>query len=78
MLSGLWIICGIAALFDVPAVHFNHKPVLGVLGFVTSIVLAAVPPLVVLGWRKLKGKQMVVVQNGDESPNTSLERTRER
>jgi hypothetical protein len=56
MLSVLCIICGLAALFGVPAVYVGGKPVLGVLGFAASLVGAAVPPIGVLGWRRLKGK----------------------
>jgi hypothetical protein len=50
------LICGFAALFGMSAVYVHGKPVLGVLGFVASLVWAAVPPLVVLGWRRVKGK----------------------
>jgi len=56
MLSGLFVICGVAALFGVPAIYVNYKPVFGGLGFVASLVYAAVPPLLVLGWRKVKAK----------------------
>ena len=77
LLSALFIICGIAALFGVPAIYVNHKPVLGVLGLATSLVFAAVPPLMVLGWRKVKGKSRGAGATGDVPPNT-LERTREK
>ena len=75
-MSVAFIIGGIAALSGIPAIYVNYKPVFGVLGFATSLVFAAVPPLVVLGWRKMKGKPTGAT--GDVPPNTSLERTRER
>jgi hypothetical protein len=56
LLSVLCIVCGLAALVGVPAVYVGGKPVLGVLGFAASLVGAAVPPVWVLSWRKLKGK----------------------
>jgi hypothetical protein len=56
LLSGLFIICGMAALFGVPAVYVSGRPILGVLGFVTALTSAVVPPLVILGWRKVSGK----------------------
>ena len=77
LLSIAFIICGIAALFGVPAIYAFYKPVLGVLGLATSLVYAAVPPLVVLGWRKMKGRSIGSGANGDVPPNTSFERTRE-
>ena len=78
LLSVFFIIGGIAALFGVPAIYVNYKPVLGVIGLATSLVFAAVPPLVVLGWRKMKSKSRGTGMTGDAPPNTSLERTRER
>ena len=56
MLSAFFLICGIAAFFGVPAVSFGGQPVLGVRGFVAGLVVAAVPLLVVLGWRRMSGK----------------------
>ena len=53
LLSGFFLICGIAAFFGVPAVGFNGQAVVGVSGFVTALAAAALPPLVVLGWRKM-------------------------
>jgi hypothetical protein len=52
LLSIMCVICGLAALFGIPAVYVTSKPVLGVAGFATSIVYAAILPIVVLGWRK--------------------------
>jgi hypothetical protein len=52
LLSSMCVICGLAALFGVPAVYVSSKPVVGVAGFATSIVFAAIPPAVVLAWRK--------------------------
>jgi len=78
LLSVFFIIGGIAALFGVPAIYVNYKPVLGVLGLATSLVFAAVPPLIVLGWRKMKSKSRGTGTTGDAPPNTALERTRER
>ena len=77
-MSVAFIICGIAALFGIPAIYVNYKPVFGALGFATSLVFATVPPLVVLGWRKMKRKPMGTGTTGDVPPNTALERTRER
>ena len=56
MLSGLFIICGTAALFGIPAIYVHYKPVLGILGFIAALVFASIPPLAVLGWRKIKGR----------------------
>lgn len=56
LLSVMFMICGVAALFGIPAIGFNDKPVLGVAGLATALVYAAVPPLLVLGWRKIKRK----------------------
>jgi hypothetical protein len=78
LLSVFFVIGGIAALFGVPAIYVNNKPVLGVLGLATSLVFAAVPPLIVLGWRKMKSKSNATGTTGDAPPNNSLERTRER
>ena len=78
LLSAAFIICGIAALFGVTAIYVNYKPVLGILGFATLLVFAAVPPLIVLGWRKMKGKSRGTGTMGAVPPNTSLERPRER
>jgi hypothetical protein len=78
LLSVMFFIFGLAALFGVPAIHVLGKPVLGVLGFALSLLLSAVPPLMVLGWRKSMGKRMAAVRPTDVSPNKSLERTRER
>lgn len=56
LLSGLFLICGVAALFGVPAVHVDGQVMLGVRGLLAALVAAAVPPIVVLGWRKLSGR----------------------
>jgi hypothetical protein len=56
LLSGLFLICGIAAFFGVPAVGFSGQPIVGVRRFVVGLVAAAVPLVVVLGWRKMPGK----------------------
>jgi hypothetical protein len=53
LLSSLFLICGVASFFGVPAVQFNGKAVVGVSGFVMALAAAAVPPLVVMGWRKM-------------------------
>jgi len=54
LLSVLFVIGGLAALFGIPAIYAGGKAVLGVLGFATSLLYAAVPPVVVLAWRKWK------------------------
>jgi hypothetical protein len=51
------VIFGIAALFGLPAVSINGRPIFGVAGLAISLVFAAVPPLVVLGWRKYSRKK---------------------
>jgi hypothetical protein len=56
LLSGFFIIGGTAALFGIPAIYVHYKPVLGILGFLTALVFASIPPLAVLGWRKIKGR----------------------
>jgi hypothetical protein len=56
LLSSLFLICGIAAFFGVPAVGFSGQPIVGVRGLVVALVAAAVPLAVVLGWRKMSGK----------------------
>ena len=55
-LSGFFLVCGVAAFFGISAVAFNGKPVVGVMGFVTGLVAAAVPLAIVLGWRKRSAK----------------------
>ena len=78
LLSVAFVICGIAALIGVPAIYAFHKPVLGVFGLAASLVYAAIPPLVVLSWRKIKSRSMGRGANDDVPPNTSPERTRDR
>ncbi len=56
LLSAMCVICGLAALFGIPAVYVNSKPLFGVVGLATSLLFAAIPPLVVVGWRKYSGK----------------------
>jgi hypothetical protein len=56
LLSVVCVICGLAALFGIPAVYASAKPLFGVVGLVTSLAFAAIPPLVVLGWRKYSRK----------------------
>jgi hypothetical protein len=53
LLSGFFLIGGVAAFFGIPAVQVHGRPVIGVVGLVTSLIFAAVPPVVVLGWRRL-------------------------
>jgi hypothetical protein len=50
------VVCGIAALFGIPAVYVSAKPLFGVVGLVTSLGFAAIPPLVVVGWRTYSRK----------------------
>jgi|1185.fasta_scaffold742026_1 hypothetical protein len=56
LLSVMSVICGLAALFGIPAIYVNAKPLFGIVGLGTSILFAAIPPLVVLGWRKYSRK----------------------
>ena len=78
LFSLMWIILGLAALFGVPAISVGGKILVGVAGLATALAVGAIPPLVVLGWRKIRENQAAVVQSGDLPPNKSLERTRER
>jgi 4-amino-4-deoxy-L-arabinose transferase-like glycosyltransferase len=56
LLSVMCVICGLAALFGIPAVYVAAKPLFGVVGLAASLVFAVIPPLVVLGWRKYSRK----------------------
>jgi hypothetical protein len=56
LLSLLILICGAAALVGVPSVYVGGRPVSGFAGLVTTVLSAAVPPVLVFGWRKLRGK----------------------
>jgi hypothetical protein len=73
----MFVIGGLAALFDVPAIYVAAKPVFGVAGFATSLVFASIPPLLVLGWRKYSRKSTAAIVQRDVPPNKSFERTRE-
>ena len=55
-MSGLCLICGVAALFGIPAVFVGGRPITGIAGFAAALLFAAVPPVVVMGWRKMAGK----------------------
>jgi hypothetical protein len=55
-LSAFFLLCGVAALFGIPAVQFDGQAILGVRGFVIALSVAALPPAAVLGWRRLSGK----------------------
>jgi len=56
LLSGLFLICGVAAFFGVPAVLVGGQPIVGGRALVVSLIFAAVPPVAVLGWRKVVRK----------------------
>ncbi len=56
LLSGLFLICGVAAFFGIPAVYVDHQPAVGSSGLYIALVAAAVPPVDVLGWRKMSRK----------------------
>jgi hypothetical protein len=56
LLSVICVICGLAALFGIPAIYVNAKPLFGVAGLATALLFATIPPLVVLGWRKYSRK----------------------
>ena len=56
LLSVLILICGVAALLGIPAVWVDRQPITGIAGFLTALLGAAIPPVVVLGWRKLTRK----------------------
>jgi hypothetical protein len=73
----MFVTGGLAALFGVPAIYVAAKPVLGAAGFAASLVFAAIPPLLVLGWRKYSRKSMAALPQRDVPPNKSFERTRE-
>jgi hypothetical protein len=77
LLSVMFVIGGLASLFGVPAIYVAAKPVFGVAGFATSLVFAAIPPLLVLGWRKYSRKATAALPQTDVPSNKSLERARE-
>jgi hypothetical protein len=52
LLSLMSLICGVAALFGIPAIWVGGRPIAGIAGLLTALLFAAVPPLVVLGWRE--------------------------
>ena len=56
LLSGLFLLCGAAAFVGVPSVHVGGRPVVGLTGLFAALVLAAVPPILVFGWRKMRGR----------------------
>ena len=56
LLSLLFLICGAAAFVGVPSVYVGGQSVTGLAGFAAALIMAAVPPVVVFGWRKLRGK----------------------
>jgi 4-amino-4-deoxy-L-arabinose transferase-like glycosyltransferase len=56
LLSVMFTICGLAALFGVPAVYVMHRPIFGLAGLASALVMAVLPPLVVLGWRRYTRK----------------------
>jgi NADH:ubiquinone oxidoreductase subunit 3 (subunit A) len=55
LLSVMFIVDGIAALFGYP-IYVAYRPVTGLSGFLAALAMAAVPPLVVLGFRRLRRK----------------------
>ena len=56
LLSVMFIIGGIAALFGYNGVYVANRPVTGLSGFLSALAMAAVPPLVVLGFRRMRRK----------------------
>jgi len=54
LLSGLFLICGVAVLLAIPAVLVGGRPIEGIAGFLTALLFAAVPLVVVLGWRLVR------------------------
>lgn len=56
LLSVACIICGVAAALGYPAVYVAGRAVFGLSGFVIALVYASLPPLVVLGVRRLRQK----------------------
>lgn len=54
LLSLLCLICVVAAAFGRQAVWIDGKPVVGFSGFVIGLLIAPVPPLLVVVWRKFK------------------------
>ena len=56
LLSALFLICGAAAFVGVPSVYVGGQPVTGLAGLVVALITAALPPVFVFGWRKLRGK----------------------
>jgi hypothetical protein len=56
LLSGLYLICGVAAFFGVPAIQVHGQTLVGLSGLVVSLAMAAMPPIIVLGWREFRKK----------------------
>ena len=56
LLSGLFLICGVAAYFGIPAVLVDGQAIVGVRALVASLIFAVVPPVAVLAWRKVVRK----------------------
>ncbi len=54
LLSAMFVICGILAVFGYPTVYIGGRSTVGLSGFALAVVAAALPPLVVLGIRRLR------------------------
>jgi hypothetical protein len=57
LLSLMFLIGGVLAVLGYPAIYVAGRPILGLSGLLVALVLAALPPLVVLGFRKMRSKR---------------------
>ncbi len=56
LLSLMIVICGVAAALGLPAVYVAGRPIFGFSGLLIALVGAALPPLVVIGFKKLRAR----------------------
>jgi hypothetical protein len=56
LLSLMIVICGVAAARGIPAVYVAGRPVFGLSGLLIALAGAALPPLAVIGFKKLRAK----------------------
>lgn len=56
LLSTMFVIGGILSVFGYPVMYVAYQPVEGLSGLLVALALAALPPLVVLAFRKIRKK----------------------
>ena len=57
LLSIAVMICAVAAGFGIPAIYWAGEAVVGILGLVVGMAYAAVPPVLVLVYRKIRSEE---------------------